>query len=124
MGERRQDILEELRQQLESLELAAANIRTTINDLVEEERQRTAEPGTPRAVAAAQNQPIRVLDRDGSAIRIGYTVSFLTRGRFSSTTGVVTRFSRNGGRVFSQDPEGNEVARAPRNLRVLGVQLE
>ena len=59
------------------------------------------------------------LDHDRRIIHIGQTVTFLTRGRYVSTQGVVHRSSRNQERVFSFDSDGFEVQRAPRNVRIV-----
>ena len=127
MSNRRRDTIEELRRQLETLEIAAANIRTAIEELSE----RGVDPNPPVANLGEHNPlpatPVeyrrpRILDRNGRQIEIGDTVTFLTRGRYSSTSGIVTRFSRNGERVFARDNSGNEIARAPRNVRVTGNQ--
>ena len=119
MNNRKRDTLEDLRQQLEKLEIIASNIRTSIDNLADEERRRSTEAATDRAVNALNNRPLRVIDRNECIIEIGSRVEFLTRGKYSSSNGVVTRFSRNGERVFSKDSEGHEIVRAPHNLRVL-----
>ena len=62
MNNRKRDTLEDLRQQLENLELIASNIRISIDNLADEERRRTTEAATDRAVNALNNRPLRVLD--------------------------------------------------------------
>ena len=46
---------------------------------------------------------------------------FLTKGRFKSTHGAVTKFSHNFSRVFAVDSSGNEVPRAPKNVRITNI---
>ena len=62
---------------------------------------------------------VGAVDREGNIIHIGDRVLFLTKGKFKSKEGTVTRFSRNFERVFATDTSGNEIPRALRNLRIL-----
>ena len=104
----RRESIESLREELERLTLASANIRRIIEGLELQEPARIS----------VRNEP-STIDRDGNLIRIGSRVTFLTRGRYNSTGGVVTRFSRNQERVFTEDPSGWEYSRAPYNVRVI-----
>jgi len=101
--------------ELERLSLAAGNIRRL--ELQEEEQG----VGPPAARTSQRQVPSerRATDRDNNTINIGDTILFLTQGRFRSTQGTVTRFSRNLERVFARDKDGNEVPRSPRNVRVI-----
>ena len=113
--------IEVLRLQLTRIELAVEIIRETIERLEPQiqPEPRNAANRSPHP-AEPHNGPT---DRDGNPIVIGYCVQFLMRGRHRSTSGTVTRFSRNNERVFSTDSSGTEVARAPRNLRVINVPV-
>ena len=62
-----------------------------------------------------EEEQIKVLDRDGSLINIGDTVIFLTKGRFHSTKGTVTKINEY--RVTAKDRRGTSISRAPHNLR-------
>ena len=72
------------------------------------------------AERVASAEPERVTDRDGSTICIGDTILFLTKGRFKSTEGIINRFSKGNERVFAIDSDGQEIPRAPRNVRLIG----
>ena len=104
----RRESIESLREELERLTLASANIRRIIEGLELQEPARISVRNEPSAI-----------DRDGNLIRIGSRVTFLTRGSYNSTGGIVTRFSRNQERVFTEDPSGWEYSRAPYNVRVI-----
>ena len=110
--------IDSLLQELERLTLVSNNIRNTIRRLEQQEQERgfdkPAENTAPRQVPSER----RAIDRDGNIINIFDQVTFLTRGRFRSTQGVVTRFSKNLERVYARDGNGNEIPRAPRNVRV------
>ena len=106
--------IEELRIQLARIVIATTNIREVLERL--EGRNATTSDDAAAADPLPPNGPT---DRDGNLIVIGNRVTFLTRGRHRSTRGIVTRFSRNNGIVFSLDSNRVEVARAPRNLRIV-----
>ena len=106
--------VESLRQELERLETAATNIRRVIRNLEREENQAQAQPNIQSHHSA--------VDRDGTPIHVGDRVAFLTKGRFASTHGIITRFSKRNQRVFAEDSNGNEIPRAPRNVRFSVLQ--
>ena len=108
--------IENLRCQLSRLEIASNIIRQSIQDL---ESTQGPQQVQPRLAVEPTQQTQQVEDRDGNNILIGSRVRFLTKGRYRSTEGIVTRFSRNNTRVFAQDIDGFEVPRAPRNVRVI-----
>ena len=114
----RRDSIDSLLQELERLTLVSNNIRNTIRRLEQQEQEQGFEqPAThtaPRQVPSER----RAIDRAGTIINIGNQITFLTRGRFRSTQGVVTRFSKNLERVFAQDENNIDIPRAPRNVRV------
>ena len=108
--------IENLRRQLARLEIATDNIRQSIQDLENEQGPQQVQP---RPAAAPVQQAQQVVDRDGNDILIGSRVRFITKGKYRSTEGVVTRFSRDHTRVFAEDIDGFEVPKAPRNVRVI-----
>jgi hypothetical protein len=57
-----------------------------------------------------------IKDRDGRSIRVGNKVTFLTKGKYTSTEGTVTRINKS--RVTAKDDRGNHISRAPHNVRV------
>ena len=115
----RRTTIESLSLELERLSIVSENIRRTIAQL-ERGEDHTDDEQAPRGANEQQDpQGPRVVDRDGTIITIGCEVTFLTRGRFRTTGGTVTRFSHNNARVFAIDTNGIEIPRAPRNVRVL-----
>ena len=111
--------IEKLRLELARLQVATTNIRSTIDSLQQSQRTSRSTERTPTPPKIPITTPV---DRDGTEIRVGIRVHFLTTGRFDSTHGTVTRFSRHNERVFATDQNGNEIARAPHNLRVSVIQ--
>ena len=75
------------------------------------------DPGNRRG-QTYQHQHPRVLDSESTEILIGETVTFITRGWLTSTSGVVYKISRNGTRVTSRDNLRQSISRAPHNLCV------
>ena len=71
-----------LREELVRLSLVSDKIRRTIKDL-EDQNQ------APDSVKATTR---RATDRDGRLVYIGDRVTFLTKGRFKSKEGIVSRF--------------------------------
>ena len=110
--------IEELRRELARLEIATSNIRQTIRNLENGEGPPPTQRRPP-ATKPSQASTSKTLDRNGNCITIGSTVRFLTKGRHSSTEGIVKRFSKNYTRVFAEDTDGFEVPRAPHNVRVI-----
>ena len=126
---RRRDSIEALRQELDRLTLATKNILAAINTLEQEEE--SASQAHPQPTSQAHPQTTSQAhphssgkvpsptDRDGTVITIGDRVTFLTKGKYKTFSGTVTRFSRGGVRLFAVDINGNEVPRAPRNVCVI-----
>ena len=109
----RRTTIDNLRQELEALTIASRNIERAIRELENQEQQRPQGPVEgPAAVVAPP-------ERDGNEIIVGYRVRFLTKGKYSSTEGTVTHFSRNNIRVFATDDNGVEIPLAPRNVRII-----
>ena len=55
-------------------------------------------------------------DKHLNHIRVGDTIEYVSRGKFSSTHGVVTRFSSDLERVWSLDKERREIMRNTNNV--------
>ena len=119
--------IQELRIQLARIVIATTNIRKVI-DRLEERNTTTNEDTTSRTnddetsttnddTAAAD--PLPPTDCDGNLIVLGNRVTFLTRGKFSSTEGIATRFSIDNKIIFSLDNNGAEIARQTRNVRIV-----
>ena len=90
--------IEELRQELNRLRIAANNIERLIT--AAEDREEQPEDQRPRDYP--HTHPV-VRDRDGREIIIGDQVTFLTRGLFSSESGTVYKISSSGARVTARD---------------------
>ena len=61
-------------------------------------------------------------DRDGTEIYIGSLVTFLTKGVYDSTEGVVVSYNKK--HIIAQDYKSRRVERAPRNVRVVtGIRV-
>ncbi len=58
-----------------------------------------------------------IKDRDGNLIRIGDKVTFITKGKYTSTEGIVTRANQS--RITAKDSHGNHISRALHNVRKL-----
>ena len=116
---RRKEI-EELRQQLQHLTIVTRQIRKKISDL--EEQEGTTTPDINNTNSKARSQRTRATatpkDRFGTPINIGDRVTFLTEGKYRSTEGVVTRFSKNKERVFALDPDRIVISRVTHNVNV------
>ena len=65
------------------------------------------------------HQYLLVRDIDGVEILIEDTVTFVSRGLYNTTSGIVYRFSASGSRVTARDSRGRLISRAPHNLRVV-----
>ena len=114
----RRSAIESLSLELERLSIVSANIRRTIAQLEGEVSSGQDQVVGLVATTTSSHQD-EILDRDGNIITIGCEVIFLTRGRFKTTRGTVTRFSDNKSRVFAIDKKSYvEISRAPRNVRV------
>ena len=113
----RSGVIENLRLQLARLEIATTNIRKAIRDL---ENDDESYPVQSRPSATTHNTEIYLTaDRDGNHIHIGSRIRFLTKGKYKSTTGTVTKFSKNYERIFAEDIDGSVIPRAPHNVRII-----
>ena len=106
--------IESLREDLHRLSLASASIRGTIERLEQQELGGSETHHTQEEIST-----LTTTDSDGMAILLGCRVSFLTIGRHKYKGVFVIRFSRNKERVFVVDVYVNEIARAPRSVRVV-----
>ena len=91
----RRDSIDSLLQELERLTLVSNNIRNTIRRLEQQEHEQGFEQPATHTAARQVPSERRAIDRDGNIINIFDQVTFLMRGRFQPTQGVVTRFSKN-----------------------------
>ena len=108
----RRDSIHVLREELKKLTIASNNILRTIDSLEQQESPPEHQrPSLPQSSHSTK-------DRDGTTIHVGDRIYFLTRGKYKSIEGIVNRFSKNQERVFAIDSDGNEIPRAPRNVRV------
>ena len=118
--------IEDLRTELERLQLVTRNIERLIQQAGEQ-----ANPGEPvvhqadriidfeidrrAGINYTRNHPV-VRDTNNTEILIGDEVRFLTRGVYDSWTGVVYKVSSNGARVTARDDRGRSISRAPSNV--------
>ena len=111
--------IEEVRRQLDRLRIIADSwVRILDNVEAEPPREETRRP--PQYV---HQHPV-VRDIDGVEILIGDAVTFISRGLYNTTTGIVYRFSASGTRVTARDSRGRPISRAPHNLRVVLNQAQ
>ena len=133
--------IEELRVELERLQLAARNIERLIHQAEEEQEQQQeqaepAEAGNRQrtfiideefnrraGINYNEDHPV-VRDWCDCEILIGDSIRFLTRGRYDSWEGVVYKISSNGARVTARDDRGRSISRAPRNVEVIAPRRE
>ena len=111
--------IEDLRSELARLSIASKNIERAIRELENQDQQQQQRRQDEIQDKVPQSLRNGAKDRDGTPIRIGDRVRFLTKGAYSSTEGIVNRFSRNFVRVFALDSDGFEIPRAPKNVRVI-----
>ena len=113
---RRQTTIDDVRKELEKLDIATEELQKKMSDL----RSQNQRHNPPSSVTQASRQECKTaVDRDGRRIHIEDHVRFLTKGWHTSTEGIVRRFSRNNERVFSIDPDGLEISRAPMNVIII-----
>ena len=113
--------IEEVRRELNRLRIITNNLERILDNVeAEPQPQREETRRTPQYV----HQHPLVRDIDGVEILIGDTVTFLSRGLYNTTTGIVYRFSASGSRVTARDSRGRPISRAPHNLRVVLNQAQ
>ena len=134
--------IEELRVELERLQLAARNIERLIHQAEEQYQEQQQEQANPAeagdrqvdfmideefnrraGINYAKDHPV-VHNWSDCEILIGDTVRFLTRGRYNSWEGVVYKISSNAMRITARDDRGRSISRAPRNVEVIAPRPE
>ena len=130
--------IEDLRTEVERLQLAVRNIESLIHQAEEQEQEQAnpAEAGYRQGdfifdidvnrradINYTEDHPI-VYDWSNNEILIGDTVRFLTRGRYDSWEGVVYKISSNGVCITARDNRGRSISRAPRNVEVIANRRE
>ena len=126
--------IEDLRTELERLQLATSNIERLIQQAEEQ-----ANPGEPvnhhgdrvidiekdrrEEINYRGNHPV-VRDTNRTEILIGDEVRFLTRGAYNSWTGIIYKVSNSGARVTVRDDRGRSISRAPSNVEVIEFRRE
>ena len=126
--------IEDLRIELERLQLAAQNSERLINQA--EEQVNPVEPVVHQAdriidieidrranINYTGNHPV-IRDTNNTEILIGDEVRFLTSGVYNSWTGVVYKVSSNGARVTARYERGRSISRAPNNVEVIEFRHE
>ena len=116
-----QEVIDDLNRELECLTIASQSIRRTIQllETIERARQeRHTVTGQGKGQCTNTETATAPKDRDGNPIHVGDSIGYLTKVKYPSTEGVVTRFSKNLDRVFSLDNWHKEITQAPRNVRV------
>ena len=113
--------IEQVRRELNRLMIITNNLERILDNVEanpEPQREETRRP--PQYV---HQHPV-ARDIDGVEILIGDTVTFVSRGLYNTTTGIVYCFSASGNRVTSRDSRGRPITRAPHNLRVVLNQAQ
>ena len=111
--------IRELREEIDRLRLAANNIERLLTIAEQNiEAVDTQVPINRRTATYPFTHPV-VRDIDGREILIGDRVEFVTRGAYSSTSGIVYKVTPSGTRVMVRDHLRRPISRAPHNLRIL-----
>ena len=113
--------IEEVRRELNRLRIITNNLERILDNVEADPAPQREE--TRRTAQYVHQHPV-VRDIDGVEILIGDTVTFVSRGLYNTTSGIVYRFSASGSRVTARDPRGRPISRAPHNLRVVLDQAQ
>ena len=113
--------IEEVRRELNRLRIITNNFERILDNIEAETEPQREE--TRRPPQYAHQHPV-VRDIDGVEILIGDTVTFVSRGLYNTTSGIVYRFSASGSRVTARDSRGRLISRAQHNLRVVLNQAQ
>lgn len=117
-----------LRRRIRSVQLSSAKRQKAEEQKVKRhraERNQDEENKTKAERDQANKQKVRELDqankpnvrdRGGTTVRVGDRVTFLTRGVYRSTEGIVISTTRLW--VNARDSDGINIKRSPRNVRV------
>ena len=112
-----QDEIDRLTQDLQQLSIQKESIDRTykrVSKRIEQLRRRQS-VNTQHISREATQINTRRTDADGNLLQVGDKVSFITKGKFKSTEGVVTSFGKRF--VSTVDDEGRIINRESRNLR-------
>ena len=126
--------IEDLRTELERLQLATRNIERLIQQAEEQaipedpvnhqgDRIIDIEVNRREGINYTGNHPV-VRDVNGTEILIGDKVRFLTRGVYNSWTGVINKISSNDARSTARDDRSRSISRAPGNVEVIEFRNE
>ena len=126
--------IEDLRTELERLQLVTRNIERLIQQAEEQaipeepvnhqgDRVIDIEIDRREGINYMGNHPV-VRDVNGTEILIGDKVRFLTRGVYNSWTGIIYKISNNGARVTARDDRSRSISRAPSNEEVIEFRNE
>ena len=113
--------IEQVRRELNRLRIITNNLERILDNVEanpEPQREETRRP--PQYV---HQHPV-VRDIEGVEILIGDTVTFVSRGLYNTTSGVIYSFSASGNRVTSRDSRRRLITRATHNLRVVLNQAQ
>lgn len=97
------ETLQRLIDKLERLEIEIAEVKNDLKTIV--------------ATTDKKPQGTKAKDRNGTPIKIGCRVRFLTKGKYHSTGGTVTKIGRTN--VTSKDNEGNHIVRNFNNVEII-----
>ena len=121
--------IEDLRRELQTLQIATRNIERLIEDAEEVANcKETANHQEDQATHRLRNRRENIVhraehpvvrDRNGTEILIGDKVRFLTCGVHNSKISVVYKVSNNRARVMARNNNKRSVSRAPHNIIVL-----
>ena len=107
--------IDKLRTQIRDLELATKNnIRVLYKKI--ETLDLDNESNTVTPASAELRHFTGHLDRNKTKIYLGDTIKFITSGRYDSTQGIVSGYTKI--QVVSEDYKNREIKRAPHNVRV------
>ena len=117
-----QDEIDRLTQDLQQLSIQKESIDRTykrVSKRIEQLRRRQS-VNTQHISREATQINTRRTDADGNLLQVGDKVSFITKGKFKSTEGVVTSFGKRF--VSTVDDEGRIINRESRNLRQITTE--
>jgi len=113
--------IDKLRRQVRDLELNTKSKIGVLSRKIEVLDRKNNGRDTVTPATAAQRHFTGHLDIDKRRIYIGDTIEFITSGRYDSTEGVVSGFTKI--QVVSEDYKKREIKRAPHNVRVSNTHI-
>ena len=102
--------------------ISALELRQSLEAIAKDSKRISAKSIAGKAAEVSshhQQRKLAILDHDRNIIRINDRLFFLTKGKYTSTEGIVYKISERGYRDTARDSNGNSISRAPRNLRVI-----